>query len=151
MKEKVLFSWSSGKDSGFALHELKKYGCYDVVGLLTTVTEGYDRISMHGVRSGLLAQQAENMGMSLERVYIPKDSSNEAYETAIKEALLRYKDKGVSAIGFGDLFLEDLKHYREKRLEEIGLNSGLSPMEKRHESPVTRIHPARVQSRHNMR
>ncbi len=104
MKEKVLFSWSSGKDSGLALHELKKDSCYEVVGLLTTVTEGYDRISMHGVRSGLLAQQAENMGMSLERVYIPKVSSNEKYETAMKEALLRYKDKGVSAIGFGDLF-----------------------------------------------
>jgi len=123
MKEKILFSWSSGKDSGLALHELKKNDSYEVVGLLTTVTEGYERISMHGVRSGLLAKQAENLGMPLERVYIPKESSNEKYETAMKEALLRYKDKGVSAIAFGDLFLEDLKHYREHRLAEVGLKA----------------------------
>ena len=123
MKEKILFSWSSGKDSGLALHELKKNGRYEVIGLLTTVTEGYERISMHGVRSGLLAKQAENLGMPLERVYIPKESSNEKYETAMKEALLRYKDKGVSAIAFGDLFLEDLKHYREHRLAEVGLKA----------------------------
>jgi len=77
MKEKVLLSWSSGKDSGLALHELKKDGCYEVVGLLTIVTEEYERISMHGVRTELIAQQAENMGMLLERVYIPKESSNE--------------------------------------------------------------------------
>ncbi|MFZ2196890.1 MAG: hypothetical protein WAV13_04090, partial [Thermodesulfovibrionales bacterium] len=106
-----------------ALHELKKNGRYEVIGLLTTVTEGYERISMHGVRSGLLAKQAENLGMPLERVYIPKESSNEKYETAMKEALLRYKDKGVSAIAFGDLFLEDLKHYREHRLAEVGLKA----------------------------
>jgi len=111
MKEKVLFSWSSGKDSGLALHELKKDICYEVVGLLTTVTEGYERISMHGVRSALLAQQAESMGMSLDRVYIPKLSSNEKYEAAMKEALLRYKDKGVSAIGFGDLFEALMLYY----------------------------------------
>ena len=130
MKEKVLFSWSSGKDSGLALHELKKDDSCEVVGLLTTVTEGYERISMHGVRSGLLAQQAENLGMSLERVYVPKKSSNEKYETAMKEALLRYRDKGVSAIAFGDLFLEDMKHYREHRLAEVGLKA-LFPLWKR--------------------
>ena len=127
MKEKVLFSWSSGKDSGLALHELKKDSCYEIVGLLTTVTEGYDRVSMHGVRMELLAQQAENMGMFLERVNIPKESSNEKYETAMKEVLLRYKDKGVSAIGFGDLFLEDLKAYRERRLAEVGSKGPATP------------------------
>ena len=123
MKEKVLFSWSSGKDSGFALHELKKDGSYEVVGLLTTVTEEYDRISMHGVRSELLAQQAESLDIPLEKVYIPPDASNEKYETAMKEALLRNKDRGVTSVGFGDLFLEDLKVYREKRLAEVGLNA----------------------------
>jgi len=123
MKEKVLFSWSSGKDSGFALHELKKDGSYEVVGLLTTVTEEYDRISMHGVRSELLAQQAEYLDIPLEKVYIPPDTANEKYETAMKEALLRDKDKGVTSVVFGDLFLEDLKVYREKRLAEVGLNA----------------------------
>jgi len=123
VREKVLFSWSSGKDSAFALYELKKDSRYDVTGLLTTVTEGYERISMHGVRTVLLEQQAEYMGMPLERVYIPKDSSNEKYEAAMKESLLRHKARGVSSIGFGDLFLEDLKIYREKRLAEVGLNA----------------------------
>jgi diphthamide synthase (EF-2-diphthine--ammonia ligase) len=76
MKEKLLFSWSSGKDSGFALNELKRRGRHEVVGLITTVTEGYDRVSMHGVRDGLLAKQAEKIGMCLERVYIPQEASN---------------------------------------------------------------------------
>jgi uncharacterized protein (TIGR00290 family) len=123
MKEKVLFSWSSGKDSGLALHELKKADCYEVVGLMTTVTEEFDRISMHGVRNGLLGQQAKNMGMLVERVYIPKESSNEKYETAMKQALLRYKSKGVSSVAFGDLFLEGLRHYREERLAEVGMKA----------------------------
>ena len=123
MKEKVLFSWSGGKDSGFALYELKKGGSFEVVGLLTTVTEEYDRISMHGVRSELLAQQAESLDIPLEKFFIPPDASNEKYETAMKAALLRYKDRGVTSVGFGDLFLEDLKVYREKRLAEVGLNA----------------------------
>jgi uncharacterized protein (TIGR00290 family) len=137
VKEKVLLSWSSGKDSGLALHELKKNSCYEVVGLLTTVTEGYERVSMHGVRMALLSQQAENMGMFLERVYIPKESSNEKYENAMKESLLRHKDKGVSAVGFGDLFLEDLKAYREKRLSEVGLKA-VFPLWKRDTKVLSR-------------
>lgn len=137
MKEKLLFSWSSGKDSGLALHELKREGRYEVVALLTTVTEGYDRISMHGVRTELLAQQANNLGIFLERVHIPKKSSDEQYEAAMKEALLRYKEKGVSAIGFGDLFLEDLKAYREKRLSEVGLKA-VFPLWKRDTKVLSR-------------
>ena len=77
------------------------------------------------------------MGMSLERVYIPKESTNEKYEAAMKEALLRHKDKGVSAIGFGDLFLEDLKAYREKRLAEVGLNA-VFPLWKRDTKVLSR-------------
>ncbi len=123
MRKKMLFSWSSGKDSGLALHELKRNSDYEVIGLLTTVTEGYDRISMHGVRKELLARQAEALGVSLECVYIPKDASNDKYETAIKDALKRHKEEGVSCVGFGDLFLQDLKQYREMRLAEIGLKA----------------------------
>ena len=137
MKEKVLFSWSSGKDSAFALYELKKDNKYDVTALLTTVTAQYDRISMHGVRNELLLQQAESLGIPLERVYIPIDASNEKYETAIKDALIRNKDKGVSCVGFGDLFLEDLRRYREKRLAEIGLNA-VFPLWKRDTKALSR-------------
>jgi len=123
VKEKVLFSWSSGKDSAFALHELEQTGNSEVIALLTTITGGYERISMHGIRVALLEQQAENMGMYLERVHIPKDASIEKYETAMRETLLGYKGKGVASVGFGDLFLEDLKCYREKRLAEVGLKA----------------------------
>jgi len=123
MKEKVVFAWSSGKDSARALHELRQDDRYQVVGLLTTVTEGYERISMHGVRIALVGQQAALIGLPLEKVYIPKDSSNENYEAAMRDALLRHKEKGVTGVAFGDLFLEDLKAYREKKLAEVGMNA----------------------------
>lgn len=121
MREKVLFAWSSGKDSGRALHELRQAGQYDVVSLLTTVTEGYERISMHGVRVALVEQQAAAIGLPLEKVYIPTASSNENYEKAMRDALVRYKAEGVTGVAFGDLFLEDLKEYRMKKLAEVGM------------------------------
>lgn len=124
MKEKVVFVWSSGKDCARALHEIRQNDQYDVVSLLTTVTEGYERISMHGVRIAIVEQQAESIGLLLEKVYIPKGTSNENYETAMRDALLRYKAKGVIGVVFGDLFLEDLKQYREKKLAEVGMTIG---------------------------
>ncbi|MHB8881938.1 MAG: Dph6-related ATP pyrophosphatase [Thermodesulfovibrionales bacterium] len=123
MKEKVLFAWSSGKDSGRALHEIRQAGQYDVVSLLTTVTAGYERVSMHGVRIALIEQQAEAIGLKLEKVYIPIEASNENYETAMREALLKYKAQGVTGVAFGDLFLEELKDYREKKLAEVGMKA----------------------------
>jgi len=137
MKEKVVFAWSSGKDSGRALHELRQDERYDVVSLLTTVTEGYERISMHGVRIALVEQQAESIGLPLEKVYIPKDSSNENYETAMRDALLRHKEKGVTGVAFGDLFLEDLKAYREKKLAEVGMKA-VFPLWKRNTTELAR-------------
>jgi len=130
MREKVLFAWSSGKDSARSFFELKRDANYEITGLMTTVTEGYERISMHGVRVALLEQQAEVMGMPLEKVYIPKESSNESYETAMKNCLYTHKAHGVSAVAFGDLFLEDLKNYREKRLSEAGMKA-IFPLWKR--------------------
>ena len=130
MREKVLFAWSSGKDSARSFFELKRDANYEITGLMTTVTEGYERISMHGVRVALLEQQAEVMGMPLEKVYIPKESSNESYETAMKHCLYTHKAHGVSAVAFGDLFLEDLKNYREKRLSEAGMKA-IFPLWKR--------------------
>jgi uncharacterized protein (TIGR00290 family) len=123
VKEKIVFAWSSGKDSARALHELMQDSGYEVIGLMTTVTEGYDRISMHGVRIELVEQQAASIGLPLEKVYIPKESSNENYETAMRLALLGYKAKGVTSVAFGDLFLEDLKAYREKKLAEVGMKA----------------------------
>jgi len=137
VKEKVIFAWSSGKDSARALHEIRQDDQYDVVSLLTTVTEGYDRISMHGVRIRLVEQQAESIGLPLEKVYISKESSSENYETAMRDALLRHKAKGVTSVAFGDLFLEDLKEYREKKLAEVGMKA-VFPLWKRDTTELAR-------------
>jgi len=130
VEEKVVFAWSSGKDSARALDEIRQDDRFDVVSLLTTVTEGYDRVSMHGVRIALVEQQAASIGLPLEKVYIPKESSNENYEAAMRDALLRYKANGVIGVAFGDLFLEDLKVYREMKLAEVGMKA-IFPLWKR--------------------
>ncbi|MGA3052418.1 MAG: diphthine--ammonia ligase [Chitinispirillaceae bacterium] len=128
MADRILFSWSGGKDSALALYSLKHNNCdIQISALLTTVTADYDRISMHGVRRELLEKQAESIGFPLEKVIISKKSSNEEYEEKIKEILLRYKNEGVSAVAFGDIFLEDLKKYREENLAKIGLK-GIFPL-----------------------
>lgn len=127
MTEKVLFAWSGGKDSAMALYELLKVGRYEVAALLSTVTEGYDRISMHGVRRTLLEAQASSLGLFLEKIYISKTSSNAEYEEKMREVLLRYKRANVSSVVFGDIFLEDLKKYREDNLAKAGMK-GIFPL-----------------------
>jgi uncharacterized protein (TIGR00290 family) len=130
VKEKVLLSWSGGKDSALALHELRKSGKYEVAALLTTITRDYDRICMHGVRSILLEQQAESLGLALEKIFISKNASNEEYESRMREILEKYQAEGVCAVVFGDIFLEDLRKYREEKLAQIGMK-GLFPIWKR--------------------
>jgi len=127
MAEKVLFTWSSGKDSAIALYELQKGGRYEIAALLTTVTGDYDRVSMHGVRRALLEEQAKSIGIPLETVLIGKDASNDEYESKMRDMLLRYQRQGVASVAFGDVFLEDLKRYREVNLARIGMN-GLFPV-----------------------
>jgi len=126
-KEKIIVSWSAGKDSALALHELMRIGIYEIVSLITTVTEEYERISMHGVRRILLERQADSLGLPLEQVYIAKNCSNDEYESKMRTVLLKYRDKGVSAVAFGDIFLEDLRRYREKNLALIGMK-GIFPL-----------------------
>lgn len=128
--ERVLCSWSGGKDSARALHEILADGRYQVAALLTTVTEGYERISMHGVRRTLLEQQAASLGIPLEQVLIPRSASNAVYESRMMETLLRYKRAGIMSVVFGDIFLEDLKEYREKNLARIGMR-GVFPLWKK--------------------
>ena len=128
--EKVLFAWSGGKDSAMALYEAQKSEKYDVAALLTTVTQDYDRISMHGVRRALLEEQAALLGIPLETILISKHSSNEEYEAKMKEALVRYKKEDIVSVVFGDIFLEDLKKYREDNLAKVGLK-GVFPIWKR--------------------
>jgi uncharacterized protein (TIGR00290 family) len=123
MAEKVLFTWSGGKDSILALYELQMRSDYEIVALLTVLTEDYDRISMHGVRSILLERQANSLGLPIEKVYISKNSSNEEYEAKMREVLQRYLTADVSSVVFGDIFLEDLRKHREDNLSKIGMKA----------------------------
>ena len=123
MAERVLFTWSGGKDSAMALYELQKVGDYEILALLTTVTKDYDRISMHGVRRILLEQQADSLGYRLEQVFISKSASNEEYEAKMQEILEKYLKAGVCVIAFGDIFLEDVRKYREENLSKIGMKA----------------------------
>jgi uncharacterized protein (TIGR00290 family) len=121
--EPILFCWSGGKDSAMALHALLQQPDLRVVALLTTVTEGYERISMHGVRRELLVQQADSIGLPLHEVRIPPQCVNSIYEARMEEALREHYQRGVRTVAFGDIFLEDLRAYREKNLARIGMNA----------------------------
>lgn len=125
--EKVLVAWSSGKDSALALHEVLRAGACEVQALLTTVTGDYGRASMHGVRRELVAAQAAALEIPLEEVTISKGATNEEYESAMRAALDRHRAGGVTGVVFGDIFLEDLRAYREGRLAEIGM-AGIFPL-----------------------
>jgi uncharacterized protein (TIGR00290 family) len=120
---KAILSWSGGKDSALALYEIQQAGDYEIVTLLTTITEAYDRSSMHGIRRALIEQQADSLGIPLEKVLLSPVSSNEEYESRMREMLERHKAEGVSTVVFGDIFLEDLRRYREERLASIGMKA----------------------------
>lgn len=116
MRLPVVFSWSGGKDSAMALHSLLLNPEFEVTALLTTVTEGFERISMHGVRRDLLRAQAESIGLPLEEVRIPPQCPNAIYESRMAETIFRMRETGIRHVGFGDIFLEDLRAYREQKL-----------------------------------
>jgi uncharacterized protein (TIGR00290 family) len=127
MKEKIVFCWSGGKDSALALHRLRVEGRYDVVSLLTTCNEHFQRVSMHGVRVELLERQAAAIGLPLEKVFVSQRSSNEEYQQKMSACLLAHKARGVTACAFGDIFLEDLKRWREENLAKVGMR-GIFPI-----------------------
>lgn len=123
MKKKVIMSWSGGKDSALALGRVLKDPRYEVVNLLTTVTEGYERISMHGVRIELLEEQALSIGIPLIKVYIPQQCSNEDYEQIMLSNLRDILNNGIDTFVFGDIFLEDIRAYRETQLEKLKMKA----------------------------
>ncbi|MGB9878081.1 MAG: diphthine--ammonia ligase [bacterium] len=123
MKEKILLAWSGGKDSTLALYELIRSGKYEITALLSTVTQGYDRISMHGVRRSLLEKQAESLGFSLDVVFIPQKCTNEEYERRMERKMIEWKEKGVFKVAFGDIFLQDVREYRERNLAKAGMEA----------------------------
>jgi uncharacterized protein (TIGR00290 family) len=118
---KVLLSWSSGKDSAWALHVLRSDPHIHVAGLLTTFNDAVDRVAMHAVRRQLVEAQAEAAGLPLVRVAIPSPCPNEIYEDRMREAVARAVADGFTHVAFGDLFLEDVRRYREERLAGTGL------------------------------
>jgi uncharacterized protein (TIGR00290 family) len=120
-RPKAWLAWSSGKDSAWALHRVRLAGEYEVVALLTTVNRTHARVAMHAVRESLLETQAAAAGVRLVKVGIPSPCSNEIYEAAMSEAMGRARDEGVRHVIFGDLFLEDIRAYREKQLAGCGM------------------------------
>ena len=123
MPEKVLLSWSGGKDSAIALYEIQRGREYEVVSLLTTLTEEYDRVTMHGVQRVLLERQAESLWLPLQQILIPKGASNEEYASKMHAALAEFQSADVSSVVFGDVFLEDVRKYREDNLSKIGMKA----------------------------
>ena len=121
---KILVSWSSGKDSAWTLHVLRRDRIGDVAGLLTSVNEAAGRVSMHGVREEIVRAQADAARLPLFTIPLPWPCSNEVYETGLRAAVDRALEDGFTHIAFGDLFLEDIRRYREDRLA----NTGLTPL-----------------------
>jgi uncharacterized protein (TIGR00290 family) len=120
-KPKALIAWSSGKDSAWALHEMRRAGEFEIVGALTTVNTAFDRVSMHGVRRELLRAQLGAAGLAPVTVEIPYPCSNAVYERAMEAAVSRARADGITHMIFGDLFLEDIRAYREKQLQGTGV------------------------------
>lgn len=121
MQKKIVVSWSGGKDSALSLYEILKNKDVKPVSLLTVFTEEYDRVSMHGIRHSLIERQALSIGIPLHSVYIPKNCPNKVYEEIMEKVISRYVSNNVAGFVFGDIFLEDVRRYREERLLKSGV------------------------------
>jgi uncharacterized protein (TIGR00290 family) len=141
-RQRVLVSWSGGKDSLLALDELLRSERYEVVALMTTVAAGYERISHHGVRRTLLHEQAATLGLPLEEIVVSPACTNAEYESKLAAALEPHRDDGVETVVFGDIFLEDLRAYRERHLAGLGMR-GLYPLWQRDTAALVREFLAR--------
>ncbi len=127
--EPIILSWSGGKDSALALARLREDPRVQIIGLLTTVTAGYDRVSIHGVRRTLLHAQSAALGLPVHEVTLQPESSNDAYDAALAQALgaLREREPAVRRVAFGDIFLQDVRQYREERIAALGFD-GIFPL-----------------------
>lgn len=123
----VIAFWSGGKDSALTLDRVRREGRYNVVALVTTINEQFQRVSMHGVREELVEQQAQALGISLHKMYVGSSSSNDEYSMALHGVLQEYKEQGITTVIFGDIFLEDLRQWREGLLTEFGM-TGVFPL-----------------------
>ncbi|RRB06915.1 Dph6-related ATP pyrophosphatase [Larkinella rosea] len=121
--KKAILSWSGGKDSALALFFCRQSAQYEIVGLLTNVNKEFGRVSMHGVRTELIEMQAEALGLPLYTLEFPGDVSIEIYHSLVAQRLTEFKNQGITHVIYGDIFLEDLRHYREQQLNAIGLQA----------------------------
>jgi len=136
-RPKAVMSWSSGKDSAWALHLAQADGALEVVGLLTTVTEDHGRVAMHSTREAILDLQAERIGLPLTKVALPSPCPNEEYERRMGAAMAALGEQGVTRVIFGDLFLEDIRAYREAQLARAGME-GVFPIWRRDTAALAR-------------
>lgn len=120
--KKVLLFWSGGKDSALAFHKLKKDPNYQVVGLVSTLDKEFNGIPFHGLKEGLLVQQASMLGLPLQRIYLPTNCSNEEYKDIVGKFLLKFKKANITHVAFGDIHLEDVKEFRDKFINELEMN-----------------------------
>ncbi|MEN7547089.1 diphthine--ammonia ligase [Rapidithrix thailandica] len=123
MTKKAIFNWSGGKDSALALYRLLQNSEYQEIRLLTSINQQYQRITMHGVREELLEKQAQKLQLPLHKLYLPNKPGMEPYNQLMQETLQKFTDEGFSEAIFGDIFLEDLRMYREERLQEAGFTA----------------------------
>jgi len=123
MATKAILAWSGGKDSAMAFYEIRRAGAYTIERLLTTVAQDYDRVCMHGVRTALIEQQAAELGLPLDKVYLAADESQEGYDAKMRDYLTCCRQQGIEAVVFGDLFLEDIRQYRERSLSRVNMQA----------------------------
>lgn len=122
-RERILLSWSGGKDSAMALHEIRKARVYEVIGLVTAICEKDNRVTMHGVCQGLIEAQAKAIGLPLAFMHVPQDSSNRLYTERMHSTLTAHRDQGVTKVAFGDLYLDDIRDFREECLEALQMEA----------------------------
>jgi uncharacterized protein (TIGR00290 family) len=123
MKEKIIFSWSGGKDSSLALWQLADNSRFQIAGLLTVLSSPYKRVSHHGVRQELLEKQVQAMGYPLKICFLEASADNQKYEELMLTVLSEYSSQGIAGVGFGDIFLEDLRRYREEKLAQVKMRA----------------------------
>lgn len=122
-RERILLSWSGGKDSAMALHEIRKAKVYEVIGLVTALCEKDSRVTMHGVCRDLVEAQARAIDLPLDFMLVPAGSSNRLYTQRMHETLTRHRDQGISKVAFGDLYLDDIRDFREECLEALHMEA----------------------------
>ena len=123
MGTNAVLAWSGGKDSAMALHEIRRAGAYTIKRLLTTATRDYNRVCMHGVRTALVEQQAAELGLPLDVVYLAAKEAQEGYDAKMRDYLTRCRQQGIEAVVFGDIFLEDVRQYRERSLSRVDMRA----------------------------